>query len=329
MIAPASLIGFGLVFLSVSWGTSLALNAAFLLGRARVRRWGPLAERRSAQLAVAGPPLLGLVVTAALVAESWFAIVQGYDHCADHAHHLHLCLRHGTNWAAQAWVLATLAGFGAFTAVHAAQKVAGLWKARASLRTLARLAVHASGLPSNTFVVPANSPFCFTAGLLRPRVFISTAALEQLSPPEQRAALEHEACHVEQADVLRRTVLGFLALLGVPSLPARSLAAWDVATERLCDLCAAGALGCPTTVASALLILARTNLTALPGATCFAEKSTVEERIESLLAGEAAGHRAGRWIARVALVLAGGLVAVLALHSDPIHHLAETLLALI
>ena len=43
-------------------------------------------------------------------------------------------------------------------------------------------------------VVPTDALLCFCVGLLRPRVVVSTAVVDELSPAELRAALAHEAC---------------------------------------------------------------------------------------------------------------------------------------
>ena len=47
-------------------------------------------------------------------------------------------------------------------------------------------------------VVRTDALLCFCVGLLRPRVVVSTALIDELSPAELQAALAHEASHCKQ-----------------------------------------------------------------------------------------------------------------------------------
>jgi hypothetical protein len=55
-------------------------------------------------------------------------------------------------------------------------------------------------------VIDAGTPLAFCAGWLRPRVYVSTAALERLSAAELRAVLAHEHHHLALRDPLRLAV---------------------------------------------------------------------------------------------------------------------------
>ena len=69
--------------------------------------------------------------------------------------------------------------------------------------------------------VAAGSPVAFCAGIFRPTVFISEAAVAALSDSELRAVLHHEADHARRHEPLRRAagtaateVLAFLPIVG-------------------------------------------------------------------------------------------------------------------
>jgi Zn-dependent protease with chaperone function len=140
-----------------------------------------------------------------------------------------------------------------------------VWRAGRSLarqltaqRRLRRLPVRARRTIGGhaVTVVRGERPRAFCAGLLRPRVCVTEAAMTQLSPVELRAVVEHEACHARRRDPLRLFVVqvaadgfGFLA-------PVRRLAASQAAVADLAaDGAAVAALGSPQPLAAALVRL--------------------------------------------------------------------------
>ncbi len=95
----------------------------------------------------------------------------------------------------------------------------------------------------------------FTAGFLRPTVFLCRTLPEMLSLDELTAVLQHEARHVRQRDPLRLSLLRFLGctLFWIPAF--RRLAA-DVADETEIAADDAAAHDNPLALASAILALA-------------------------------------------------------------------------
>ncbi len=96
----------------------------------------------------------------------------------------------------------------------------------------------------------------FTAGFLRPVVFICRTLAETLSTDELTAVLQHEARHVRRRDPLRLSLLRFLGctLFWIPAF--RRLAA-DVADETEIAADDAAARDNPLALASAILALAQ------------------------------------------------------------------------
>jgi Zn-dependent protease with chaperone function len=119
------------------------------------------------------------------------------------------------------------------------------WRAAASVGLAPARVRVVSGLPN-----PA-----FTAGLLRPVVYVSAELAEWLSDAELRAVLAHEGAHVARRDPLRLSVLRFFActLFWIPAL--RRLAA-DVADEAEVQADDAAARDHPLELASAILSVA-------------------------------------------------------------------------
>ena len=330
MIEPASLIGFGLVLVGVSLAVSIALGLAFLGLGPRLRGWGAYAERTAAALAIGLPPLVGFGISGALAARSLLGGHLGIeDHCLVHDHHLHLCLFHGATWARQGWAVAVLAGACAAIVLRMGRRLVSVFGARLALRRLAQVAQPIPGHRTSVSLAPADTVFCFTAGVREPRIFVSTAAWDHLDSEERRAVIEHEIAHVGHGDIWFRALLGAMALFGAPFLTGRLLAAWDLATERACDQKSARVVGNSAFVASALVKLARAAKRQAPAFAASFPARHVVERVESVLRDGPDGARAARHIALwafglllVVLVVSGALV-------DPLHHAVETLLGTI
>jgi Zn-dependent protease with chaperone function len=122
-------------------------------------------------------------------------------------------------------------------------------------RMLARRCVRRAG----TFAVIADEqPTAMCAGLLRPRIYVSTAALERLGPRELEAVLGHEAHHRRRRDPLRLAVAQTLgdALFFLPAV--RRLARHHaLLTEIDADSAAVrAARGDPSGLAGAMLRIA-------------------------------------------------------------------------
>jgi Zn-dependent protease with chaperone function len=66
-----------------------------------------------------------------------------------------------------------------------------------------QLAKHASCGPYGTLMLEDERPRAFCAGLLRPRVFLTTAAVAELDEDALKAVLAHEGYHVKRHDPLR------------------------------------------------------------------------------------------------------------------------------
>jgi hypothetical protein len=107
---------------------------------------------------------------------------------------------------------------------------------------------------SRVYVVDDDDPHAFCTGLLRPRIYVSRAALELLGGDERAAVLAHEAHHARRRDPLR--LLGARALAdGLFFLPAvrRLPERYAALAELAADQAAAAELGGRRALASALL----------------------------------------------------------------------------
>ncbi len=134
-------------------------------------------------------------------------------------------------------VLALALGSGAFAVLLLAGRSV-VRQLRASRRFVALLTVvgPAPFGPRRTLLFADDAPSAFCAGLLRPRIFVSTGALAALGEGELHAVLAHERHHASARDPLRlliaRTVGDALFFLpGMRALAERYAALAEVAAD--------------------------------------------------------------------------------------------------
>lgn len=208
-------------------------------------------------------------------------------------------------------------------AFFAARTVFTLTRMRAfavSVRSVARLQPEeVEG--ARLYSISSRRPLCFTMGLLRPAVYVTTSLHDLLPPREYEAMLAHEAAHIRRRDGLARVFLSlFYALFPIPGT-GLLLRDWHHAAERDCDAEAAGRTGSAPDVAAALIRVAQAmtrSSTAVPGGACFAAfGDDIEGRVRVLLALPTRHSR----VVPTRLVLLG-LLPLLAAGSW-IHHAAE------
>jgi hypothetical protein len=173
---------------------------------------------------------------------------------------------------------------------------------------------------ARAYVVDQEEPRAFCIGLLRPRTYVSRAALELLGDDERAAVLAHESHHARRRDPLRLLVARALAeglffLPAVRRLPERYAALAELAADRAATAEAGGRRA----LASALL--------AFDEHPCPAAVGIAPERVEHLL-----GQRP-RWELPTLLLLGalatiGALVAVTLRLADATAHATVGLPAL-
>jgi Zn-dependent protease with chaperone function len=112
---------------------------------------------------------------------------------------------------------------------------------------LPALALPALALPA--LALPAMT----VAGIVRPRVLLSSAAESVLTAAELQMALNHEIAHVRRRDNLKKLMLRCVAFPGMAGLEA----AWLEATEMAADDAAVSNAGEALDLAAALIKLSR------------------------------------------------------------------------
>lgn len=301
---------------------SLAIAGALLIARPGLRMLGPAARADTLLLLGLLPAVLALAAVMATLAPSVLAAAGfGADHCNSHGHHAHLCVVH-----AQSARPALMATGALFLALILFRLFVVLGRAfddavRVSqLAQLSRVSVHAG---FEVFEVPCDEELCHCAGVSTRRIFISASLAQSLDHDELCCALAHEAAHLRRRDPLRRLVLSLAGCFVLPPAFALVLREYELAAEQACDAEAVQAGHDPTTVASALLNVARRMARRVSlDAPAFGEHG-VELRVRALLESPAVRPRVP------AVLLLGALMLTAAIplwHAQWIHHAAETAL---
>ncbi|MGB9284972.1 MAG: M56 family metallopeptidase, partial [Candidatus Sulfotelmatobacter sp.] len=175
--------------------------------------------------------------------------------------------------------------------------LAGAWKAAAALvrasRTIARWSSEASAIGCSpigsaksisVLRAPASAVPLVVAGILRPRLWLSSAAEFVLTDHELRSALQHEVVHVRRWDNLRKLILCLVPFPGMAHLET----AWREATEMAADDAAVSTASEALDLAAAVIKLSRIVPLEFPNelttALVHSPGQSVNARVERLIA---------------------------------------------
>jgi len=202
-----------------------------------------------------------------------------------------------------------------------AQDLARAWRSARLIRQLLHTAEPArEGLR----IVDSSVPLAAATAVGRD-VLVSSSLVAALSPRLLDAVVAHERAHVRRRDPWRQVVALVLSAGHLPGVRRTLLEDLELACEQASDEEAARFVGDRLHVAQALLAVARLmGPGATPAGALAFGASSIEERVEALLAEPAHEGRLATEIAWLALASAAALV-----FASPGHHLVEHLIELL
>jgi Zn-dependent protease with chaperone function len=272
-----------------------------------------------------GPMVVGILLTAVCFLPSVVELAapgRWVDHCLGHDdHHAHLCLLHPPLGPGRAQGWAVLAGGTVALGLWFLRFALKIWRSQVALRVLVRAARRDEA--EDIFWISGPSPIALLAGFLRPRLILSEALRERLSPRQFSAVVLHERAHAARRDVLRLAVASAASLLHLPWTRRAVLEDLRLACEQAADARAADALKDPLCIAETILAVARLLQPGTPDLGLLANAfgaNGLAERIHELLS-PSRGHAFVR-----PLTLAAGALLLMVVAAGPLHHLAETAL---
>lgn len=304
---------------------SAVVHLGYSVLRPRIERLPAHVGRRVLLALLAAPATVGLSLAGLAILPGLAAVVfPSLDHCTHHGdHHFHLCLMHspGHLHFGLPWLLPlAVAAYALLGLLGSAARVLRGQQLLTALRRSARRT------EAGYHEVPSEAPLAITAGLLAPRVYVTTGLLRQLDGPYREAVLAHERAHVRRRDPLARLVAELLGELHGATTRDALLADFTLCCERACDEDAAAAIGDRTAVAGALVelgrMVAREPLPPTPLAARFGEGS-LSARVHALLEAPKPAPAPSLPSRRLALL---GAITLGALACAPLHHLTETAL---
>ena len=240
-----------LVWMLAAAATSVGVALVWEALRRPLQRMHPATRARTALLAAIAPSALPTLLVLLCLAPG-IAGLAGWpgEHCARHQDHAHLCVVHPTAALTPplAALLSLAAGLLFGTLGRAGAQVVRTHRHLAALR----LAARRPGAP-NLFVVESERVFSITTGIVRPRIWMSTALTESLQRNQLDVVAAHERAHARRRDPLRALAAGALSYPLWPSLRRKILAELAVASEQACDEEASGRVGDRLRVAETLL----------------------------------------------------------------------------
>jgi Zn-dependent protease with chaperone function len=319
------IISVSVLFLVVSIVTALLSK---LLCRMTLNRMGSLAPpvRANALWVLAAlPVVLGLLAVFLVMLPSFMhAIGLAADHCMEHGHHRHLCFVHAPLWAEHAVEPVLLALLLLIVVSRLTVILAPFIRSQLALSSLQALTEQA-GRRQGYQLISSGRVFAFTAGLFRPRIYVSTRLTEELDGDEYQAVLEHENGHRLRRDGLRKLSAQILSEAHFPEVRRALLSELGLAIEQSCDEHAAQAVGDRLTVAEAIVKLSRmSRLPQIHAETCQAfNASDCERRVTGLLNPPIPR---GRLLSLLGFVLFVAVSISSAVSADFWHHSVESLL---
>ncbi|MBK9072563.1 MAG: M48 family metalloprotease [Myxococcales bacterium] len=308
---------------AIAFVTSAIVGVALLAARRAMSRLTPAANARVLFGAAVLPLLVSVAAMIAALAPS-FGLVA--DHCepvgTTHAHP-HICTAHHVS-EAPALAVALLAGTLALRlGLRLARLVRGAYVARVARRNLLASARYEATLGAH--VLPLAAPQAFVIGVGHPLIFVTEGLLADPHRKHSMAALAHERAHIRRRDLLRRALAGMALAFHLPGLASWLEQQVSRAHELAADAEAAADVGSRVDVAAALVAMTRAQLVPLGVAMSFGV-GDVEARVHALLDAQPRFDRP-----RPAALLVGllGLVLLLGLTADAVHHGVEMVLGLL
>lgn len=171
----------------------------------------------------------------------------------------------------------------------------------------------------------APEPVVFTLGWWNSRVFISDGLLKQCTSGQLSVILGHEQAHLDRRDNLRLLLVRVCSLVLPSKMRRQAMHDLQILCEQACDFESAQKHG-PIAVAETLVHVGRlVKHSARPQSSLAFDGGDLPIRVQALLSIE--GRTCLRSWQFIAIMVAVTYVLLLAL--DPLHHAAESTLALL
>lgn len=156
---------------------------------------------------------------------------------------------------------------------------------------------------------PSDAPNMFMAGMWRPRLMISRAAVELLDAQEMRAAIRHELAHADSSDNIKQLIVRFCAFPFLASLDQEWLRAAEIDADERATLDEVGAADLASALIKVGMASPRVSVPELGMSLVPEADAPVTARVQRLLEWKRTSHRRGRAAQLCLLLFPAGIVA--------------------
>lgn len=307
----------------VAVATSCGVGLGLRLFRKPIQLLAPAAQARLYLLAAALPCLVSLAVLMTALAPSFGWIADHCDRFGDSHLHAHICANHHV----AVWPAIPLIALALALLLRVALTVMGLgkalWEGHLARRALDRIGTGKG--PSGAMVLPVDEPQAFVLGLFQPTLYVTRGLVFGGGRHHLQAVLAHELAHISRMDPLLSFIAGMGLAFHLPGVASWLTRRQATAQEMAADEAAAQTVGSRTSIAHALVALARARCAHPAGATAFSG-TDIEVRVDQLLGDRKCRDTPKGSTLSIVAVLA--LVA-LAASADAVHHGVELLLGVL
>lgn len=256
-----------------------AVAVGHTLARRSIQRLAAHHRARVLGGLLAAPALAGPMLAIWSMAPHWWlgTDAQCTLHAASHGCGWHL--PHGHD-ALLSWALVLVAATFAFAGLRRLQRLIALRR-----QLIHTLKLSQADPVRGVMRLPTSAPMAFTAGWVRPRIYLSDGLIAALDDEALETVIAHERAHARRRDGIWTAALGALSLVHVPAIRRRLLRDWQLAIELCCDAEVATTPARRLALADCLVRVARLtgqHRLAHPSV-CAIDGSQVEHRVRALL----------------------------------------------
>ena len=161
----------------------------------------------------------------------------------------------------------------------------------------------------SAYEFPSDAPNMFIAGLWKPRLLISRAAVELLDAREMQAAIRHEIAHAKTSDNIKQVIVRFCSFPGLAALDREWLRAAEIDADERATLDEVGAADLASALIKVGMASSRVAVPELGMSLVPEADAPVSARVQRLLDWKRNPHREGRAAQLCLLLFPSGMVA--------------------
>jgi len=192
-----------------------------------------------------------------------------------------------------------------------------------SLKSKLRSKIKVESQKEKTIIIKSNDKFAFCLGIIKPKIYISSNLISNLSRKELRAVVEHERCHIERGDTLINLIAFIVGSLSFAFPVVKDIIRYyRVRREIEADNFAVKKIGDSRFLASALKKILVIPAVAPSTVASIVDQDTLEERIYALLSKQSERKKVNLLNLFISIVSVGivASIVLVPIHTSEAHY---------